>query len=99
MLFYWDLFLCFSYISQVFLGGKPVIFGGLFKESQKVFEKYKHRRRFLRSQMQKKKKVKSYIPGAFALNKTLGFLVSAEETDKATLKNYQNKVYFRCRYF
>ena len=26
-----------------------------------------------------------------ALNKTLGFLVSAEEMDKATLKNYQNK--------
>ena len=34
----------------------------------------------------KKKKVTSYTPGAFALNKILDFLVSAEERDKATLK-------------
>ena len=46
---------------------------------------------------EKKKKVISYTPGAFALNKTIGFLVPAEKRDKATLKNYQNKFYFRCR--
>ena len=46
---------------------------------------------------EKKKKVISYTPGAFALNKTQGFLDSAEDRDKATLKNYQNKIYFRCR--
>ena len=97
LLFYCDLLLCFFYISQVYFGGKPVFFGGLFKESRKIFEKYKHRRRFLGSQTKKKKKV-SY-PGVFTSNKTLGFLVSAEERDKATRKNYQSKVYFRCRCF
>ena len=43
---------------------------------------------------EKKKKLISYTPGAFTLNKTQGFLVPAEERDKATLKNYQNKVHF-----
>ena len=76
-----------------------MIFGGFFKENRKVFEKYKRRRRFILSKKKKKKKVISYTPGAFVLNKTLGFLVSAEERDKAILKNYQNKVYFRCRCF
>ena len=36
--------------------------------------------------VKRKKKVTSYTPGAFALNKILDFLVSAEERDKATLK-------------
>ena len=81
MLFYRDLLLFFSCISQVYFGGKPVIFGGPFKESQKVY-KCKHRRQLSKE----KKKVTSYTPGAFALNKILDFLVSAEERDKATLK-------------
>ena len=86
-------------MSQAFFGRKPVMIGGLFEESRKVFEKYKHIRRFLRSQRKKKKKVISYISVVFALDKTLGFSVSAKERDEATLKNYQNKVYFRCRCF
>ena len=51
----------------------------------------------LKKKKKEKKKVISYTAGAFLLDKTLGFLVSAEERDEATLKNYRNKVYFRCR--
>ena len=40
---------------------------------------------------EKKKKVISYTPGAFALNKILVFLVSAEERDKATLRTIKTK--------
>ena len=38
----------------------------------------------------KKKKVTSYTPGTFALNKILDILVSAEEMDKATLKTFSD---------
>ena len=83
----------------MFFGEKSVIFGSLFKKSRKVFEKYKPPEDGSFALKRKKKKVISYTSGVFALNKTLGFLVLAEERDKAALKNYQNKVYFRCKCF
>ena len=77
-------FILFLYFSSIFWG-KPVIFGGPFKESWKVY-KYKQRRQFPRSQKKEKKKLTSYNLDALALNKILDFLVSGEERDKATLK-------------
>lgn len=86
VLIYWDLNLCFYYISQVFFGGKQVIFDDPFKESPKVFSANTNDCSF--PPKCKKNKIKSNTQGAFALNKTLDFSVSAEERDKTALKNY-----------
>ena len=69
VLFYWDLLLCFSYISQVLFGGSK-LFSVAFP--RKSLEN-KNAEDGCFALKRKKKKVISYTPGVFALNKTLGF--------------------------
>ena len=87
----------FLYFSSIFWR-EASYFRGPFQEKLESIWKIQTQKTVPLLSNEKKKKV-SYTADAFALNKTLGFLVSAEEKDKVALKNYQNKVYFRCRCF